>query len=158
MHTHTHAHTYTLYVICINNLHKKKPLNNLLFLYKLFFSCFIFVGIYCLFILDALSRFALLGFRADLIQSYSAGAHCWMCLGLGWSCLFSATPVAFCSFSCHLRLFLLICLFFWWAWALTRARRGRGQWRPRQSDQSQKMQKFIYCFVSFEVHEFSLYY
>lgn len=58
MHTHTHAHTYTLYVIRINNLHKKKPLNNLLFLYMFFFFSFLVYNV-CLLLMRYLALLCL---------------------------------------------------------------------------------------------------
>lgn len=165
MHTHTHAHTYTLYVIRINNLHKKKPLNNLLFLYMLFvcfcllFFCFCFLvynvclllmrylALLCLAFVLIWSKVIVLGPMAGCALGSAEAVFLFVwATAVALLFLFSLFLVSFCWF------FLL--LFFWWAWALARA------WpvTPPSIGSKPENAKVSYRFVSFEVHEFSLYY
>lgn len=156
MHTHTHAHTYTLYVIRINNLHKKKTIKQFAFLiYVLFFSVLVYnvclllmryLALLCLAFVLIWSKVIVLGPMAGCALGSAEAVF----LFLGYCCCFTLSPLL-------PRLFLLIfvfLLFFWWAWALARA------WpvTPPSIGSKPENAKVSYRFVSFEVHEFSLYY
>lgn len=159
MHTHTHAHTYTLYVIRINNLHKKKTIKQFafliyvvclfLFLFLVYNVCLLlmrYLALLCLAFVLIWSKVIVLGPMAGSALGSAEAVFLFVwATAVALLFLFSFFLVSFCWF------FVVVLLV------------GVGVGAGVASDAPVnriKARKCIvsYRFVSFEVHEFSLYY